>query len=53
MITIKIPKIEECSLIPDITETGGKIILTAKVSEIEKILYPDEYFSGEFQSGEI
>lgn len=49
---VSLPVIKSASFSVNPVATGGSTVLTVKVEEETKTLYPEARYSGEFNSGE-
>lgn len=50
---VLIPTIQAASVSPAPVSINSKFTISVSVSEIEKILYPEIWYSGEIYSGEV
>lgn len=52
-IIVAVPMFEEVAIAPTDTVTGGTIIITAKVTMVDKLFTAESMYSGEINSGEV
>lgn len=50
---VYLPSIEAASASPNPVDINAKYTLSIKVSEIQKTLEPEKWYSGEIYSGEV
>ena len=49
---IFVPQIDSAAITPNPVEANTSLKISVVVSEIQKVLYPEWYYSGEIYSGE-